>query len=529
MRMNKIYLTIITAIASLSIAGCIHNDLPYPVVELGITGIEVEGTSGPCVINTVNRTVTIPLLETTDIRNVDITSISYSEKAKASESLVGTFDLRTPKYVTLSLYQDYEWCLIAEQNIERTFSIRGQMGATEWDLENLIATAYIRNDFDLSNVEITDLKLGPTGITTMSPSTEDLKDFNSVRFVDVTYHNRSEHWSLYVIPKELQVEIRNVCAGTKVAWIDVAGIAETDMGVRYRKKNDSEWLTAPEKWIEFDGGNFMAIIRGLQPQTTYEIIAYSDDNTSDVMEFTTGEIYELPNADMEEWNNKDGIIWCPTSSLLDATWDTGNHATGSIGAGNLTSPSDDIRPGSTGKKSAYMASMKASVMGIGKFAAGNLFVGKFIQIDGMGGIVDFGKPMKAARPTGVRFWMKNNCGTINEGNHTSGIDLTKIYACVCNSTEPYRVNTNKEETLFDPNTAPGVIAAALYESTTSVPSWTQITLPFEYKDFEAEPNMLVFTFTCSGYGDYFTGSTQSWMYIDDVEILYDLDDDGNCK
>ena len=141
MRMNKIYLTVITAIASLSIAGCIHNDLPYPVVELEITGIEVEGTSGPCVINSVNRTVTIPLLETTDIRNVDITSISYSEKAKASESLVGTFDLRTPKYVTLSLYQDYEWCLIAEQNIERTFSIRGQMGATEWDLENLIATA----------------------------------------------------------------------------------------------------------------------------------------------------------------------------------------------------------------------------------------------------------------------------------------------------------------------------------------------------------------------------------------------------
>ncbi len=530
MRLNKIYSTLTAIVAALSLVGCIHNDLPYPTVKLAIESIEVEGTSGPCIIDAANRTVTIPLLETTDIRNVEITGITYTEKAKLSEPLLGTFDLRTPKYVTLSLYQDYEWKLCAEQSISRTFSIRGQMGSTEWDIDNFIATAYIRNDFDLSNVEITALKLGPEEITTISPSTEELTDFNSVRFVDVTYHGRDERWSLYVIPKELQVEITNICPGAKVAWIDVAGIAETDMGLRYRTKNESEWITIPEKWIEFDGGNFKAILRGLQPKTSYEVIAYSDDNSSDIMEFTTGGIYTLPNADMEEWSNKDSKIWCPTSSLLDATWDTGNHATGSIGAGNLTTPSDDIRPNSPGRKSAYMASMKAAVMGIGKFAAGNLFVGKFVQIDGMGGIVDFGKPMDVpARPTGIRFWMKNNCGTINEGTHTSGIDLTKIFVCLCDRTEPYRVNTNKEETLFNPDTAPGVIANAIYESTTSVPTWTEITLPLNYKDFKTEPNFFVFTLTCSGYGDYFTGSTQSWMYIDDIEILYDLDDDGNCR
>lgn len=530
MRIFKIYSTFIAAVAAFAFAGCIHNDIPYPVVKLAIESIEVEGCSGPCVINTSERTVTIPLLETTDIRNVEITSISYTEKARPSDSLVGTFDLRTPKYITLSLYQDYEWCLIAEQNIERKFSIRGQMGNTEWDVENQIVTAYIRNDFDLANVEITDLKLGPEGITEMSPSAAELTDFRSVRFVDVTYHNRSEQWSLYVIPKELQVEITNVCAGSKVSWIDVAGIAETDMGIRYRPSGEGEWQTAPQKWLEFNGGNFKAILRGLTPQTQYDIIAYSDSNTSDVVSFTTGSIYELPNADLEDWTNKDNKIWCPTSSLLDATWDTGNHATGSIGAGNLTTPSDDVRPGSTGTKSAYMASMKASVMGIGKFAAGNLFVGKFIQIDGMGGIVDFGKPMTTpARPTGVRFWMKNNCGSINEGTYISGTDLTKIFVCICNRTEPYRVNTNKEETLFSPNTAEGVLAYGLYESSTSVSEWTQITLPLEYKDFTTEPNYFVFTLTCSGYGDYFTGSTQSWMYIDDVEILYDLDDEGNCK
>ena len=233
---------------------------------------------------------------------------------------------------------------------------------------------------------------------------------------------------------------------------------------------------------------------------------------------------QIPESDMENWSNKDGKIWCPTSSLLNATWDTGNHATAGLGAGTLTYPSDDVRPGSKGTKSAYMKSMKAAIAGIGKFAAGNLFVGKFVQIQGTGGIVDFGKPFNyTARPKAVKFWMKNNCGVIDledELKLKGEIDLTKIFICLCDRTEPYRVNTNDKETLFDPATAAGVIAAGVYESKTSVPEWTEITIPIEYKDNNTKPNFLVFTFTCSGYGDYFTGSTNSYMYVDDIELVY---------
>ncbi|MBQ2394927.1 MAG: hypothetical protein II307_04095, partial [Alistipes sp.] len=104
MKLNKIY-TVFTAIVSiLSLVGCIHNDLPYPTVRLAIESIEVEGTSGPCVIDAATNTVTIPLLETTDIRNVEIVGASYTEKARLSEPILGKFDLRTPKYITLSLY-----------------------------------------------------------------------------------------------------------------------------------------------------------------------------------------------------------------------------------------------------------------------------------------------------------------------------------------------------------------------------------------------------------------------------------------
>ena len=35
-----------------------------------------------------------------------------------------------------------------------------------------------------------------------------------------------------------------------------------------------------------------------------------------------------------------------------------------------------------------------------------------------------------------------------------------------------------------------------------------------------KPSHMILTFTCSGYGDFFDGSTESYMYIDDIELVY---------
>ena len=296
--------------------------------------------------------------------------------------------------------------------------------------------------------------------------------------------------------------------------------ATTNVKVKYRVAGGS-WseLTAQASQT---ANHYTAKATDFAAGKSYEYVLFVNNaQVGNVLTINTPVGAQIPEADLENWTNKDGKVWCPTSSLLNAVWDTGNHATGSIGAGNLTTPSDDVRPGSAGKKSAYMKSMKAAVMGIGKFAAGNLFIGKFVQIDGMGGIVDFGKPFTfTARPKAVRMWVKYNCGTINEGNHTSGIDLMKIFVCLCDRTEPYRVNTNKAETLFNPATAPNVIANGIFETKTSSTEWHELTIPIEYKDNNSKPNFLVFTITCSGYGDYFTGSTNSYMYVDDIEFVY---------
>ena len=256
--------------------------------------------------------------------------------------------------------------------------------------------------------------------------------------------------------------------------------------------------------------------------TTYEYALFENGvQLGLALSITTPAGTQIPAAGFEEWSTASDKAVCPAADPYALYWDTGNHATASLVGSQLTVSSTDVRPGSTGVNSAYMKSIKAAVMGIGKFAAGNLFVGRFVRVDGMGGIVEFGRPFDfTARPKAIRFWMKNNEGTINEGNHTSGSDLAKVYCCLTDRN--FTVNTNDESTLFTPTVeTEGILGSAVWQTEESHGEWTLIELPFTYRDnMTTKPTTLILTFTCSGYGDYFTGSTNSWMYVDDVEFVY---------
>ena len=79
-------------------AGCIENDIPYPVEKIDVLAIDVEGASATPVIDATTHSIAISLEETTDIRNVNIRSLSLSEGATSDPSFPGVFDLRNPMY-----------------------------------------------------------------------------------------------------------------------------------------------------------------------------------------------------------------------------------------------------------------------------------------------------------------------------------------------------------------------------------------------------------------------------------------------
>ena len=236
---------------------------------------------------------------------------------------------------------------------------------------------------------------------------------------------------------------------------------------------------------------------------------------------TTAAGAQIPNGDMERWHTASWVL--PYGKGDTPFWLTGNEGGAMVGA-TLTQSSDDVRPGSASTKSAYLKSQYASMMGIGKFAAGNLFTGTF-ALSGMDGIVTFGRDFAfTAKPKSMSFWMKNNEGTINQGSHTSGSDIYTVMVIITDGTT-YTVNTKDENTFLKVDkldSIPGVIGYGYISNTDSRAEWTEETINIIYREDmkNVKPKKLVVSFTPSGYGDYFCGSTDSWMYVDDIVLNY---------
>ena len=65
-------------------------------------------------------------------------------------------------------------------------------------------------------------------------------------------------------------------------------------------------------------------------------------------------------------------------------WDSGNHGSQKVSR-NVTTPDATVRH--SGNHSAKLSSIYASMLGIGQFAAGNIFIGQYLdtQMDGLNG------------------------------------------------------------------------------------------------------------------------------------------------
>lgn len=528
-------------------AGCIENDIPYPVEVLEITGLTGEGfTLSPDDIDPATRTVTLRIDERIDLRRVTITGAAFSHPdTRTSVSLVGTFDLRTPLYVSLSLYQQYDWKIVASQSIARSFTVEGQIGATEWDTDNCIARVYVpERTFDLENVKVTSLKLGPEGCTAMTPSAEELTVFESVRFVDIVYHEDiRERWYLYVIPTEVTVELTAADAWSEVIWLYGSGLSGADTGFRYRKSGEEEWKEVPD--VQHDGGTFRARLRA-EAETAYEVKAYCDEDETAPQTVTTESISQLPNAGLEDWCVLKDIVY---PYLPDAVpfWGTGNPGAAIAGGVVLTDKCTDLRPGSTGSYSARLESTFANVAGIGKFAAGNLYTGTYVKNAGTNGVITFGRSF-ALRPTALKVWLKYECGIVDRilslpagsdmqiGDPDNGVVYIALGTWTADeygdteergetvrygtADSPICVDTRNKNSFFNPK-GKDVVGYGELIMDYSVEEWREMTIPIEYVATDIRPTHILVVCSASRYGDYFSGSTKSRMWLDDFELIYD--------
>lgn len=282
--------------------------------------------------------------------------------------------------------------------------------------------------------------------------------------------------------------------------------------------------TGATGWTDVDatksGGVMTADITGLKPNTEYQYRAVAGTFTSTVTKtFTTEEARQLENASFERWSGDVPLLVCGTGE--DMFWDTGNHGSATLKK-NVTTSSSDAKDGS------LSAMLKSQYVGLGdnwggKFAAGNLFVGRYVRTDGTDGVLEFGRPF-ASRPAKLRFWYKYTSGTVDhecDYIKKDEQDIANVYIALGDWDTPVEIRTKKsDQKLFDKNDE-HIIAFGELEQQNTVNGWTQCTITLDYRSLDRIPTYIVLTASASKYGDYFAGSTSSVLYLDDMELIYE--------
>lgn len=507
-------------------SGCIKNDLPYPKLPQYIVKLAAEGETAEAQLDTLKYTAVVTLDETVDIQNVRFTEFEISTGAEADPDLSeGTYDMRKPIVVNVSLYQNYPWMVTAEQTIERFFTVEGQIGETVIDAVGRRVLVRVPDTADLSALRLTSVKLGPAGITTLSPDLQPGPVNLSVPLdVSATCFDRTEVWTVYAEVSKSVVQTTAVDAWSQVVWAYGAGPADVKNGFRYRKTDSEEWIDVPESEVSQPEGQgaFSACIAHLEPLTEYEVMAVSGENQGNAVKVTTQSTPVLPDGSFDQWW-LDGKEWCPWNEGGTSFWDTGNTGAATLGESNVQ-PSDDTPAGISGK-SAMLATKFVGLFGIGKLAAGSIYTGSFKKVDGTNGILDFGRPW-TTRPTRLRGYMKFVTAPVDyasaEFKDLMGQnDACHLYVALTDWTTPFEIRTNpKTRQLFDPK-SPAVIAYGELILDHNTDGWQEFEIKLEYRSTSREPRYIQITSAASRYGDYFTGGTGTTLWVDDYELLYD--------
>ena len=354
-----------------------------------------------------------------------------------------------------------------------------------------------------------------------------------------------------VILTDASVQTVELPAASPAIWATQATVAGTVLkdgienpGFNYREAGTQQWSFVAAgtgqsgarrrvaRRVPAVGSNYSAVLTGLKPGTTYEYQAVCTGFESSIARFTTEEALQLKNASLEEWtsakcmNDKKNVL-IPAASEADMFWDSGNHGSATMSKEVTQQATDKVH---SGQYSAKLSSQFVGVGTIGKFAAGNLFVGKYLKTDGTDGILGWGRPF-TSRPTALRVWVHYTPGTVEYVNSNVS-DIVKgqpdkgiIYvAIVDGSTKegtswPVVVKTKSAELFHQTDSNVIGYGEKVFTEATAGSDIVMVEIPIAYTRTDLKASNIIVTCSASKGGDYFAGG-DSVMYLDDFELVY---------
>ncbi len=296
-------------------------------------------------------------------------------------------------------------------------------------------------------------------------------------------------------------------------------------GFEYRKADATEWIAVPEDRLTFGASEYTARV-ALDSASNYVVRAVTARSQSIPKAFATERADRMPNMNFDDWSYIGNKTWYAGKDLSSSDisngnywWDSGNKGANTLKAVNPTSKETEVVVKGNAVKMATTV-----VMGV--MAAGNIYTGQFnkaILSGGTGAEIFFGKPY-TCRPLKLTGYYNYHSGSIDKAkapyeSMKGKQDSCHIYVALCDWTEPFTVNTvdGKLRDFSDP----GIIALGELKTDRSTDGYEKFTIDIRYRDTVRKPTYIVLVASASKYGDYFTGSTSSVLYLDEMDFIFD--------
>lgn len=305
-----------------------------------------------------------------------------------------------------------------------------------------------------------------------------------------------------------------------------------NVGFNYREKGAADWTFVAGT---NNGTTLTATVDNLKFGTPYEYCAVAGGYTSPAKELTTLTPPQLPNASFEQTSTARDKALMFSADPNDFYWDSGNHGSQKMSK-NVTEVTTKYFH--SGKQGLCLHSQYVGLGALGKFAAGNIFVGKYLATEGMDGVLGWGRPFNCPiRPKALKVWARyepvnithddtSALPSVSKGDPDNGIvyialvtDQTMSYN---SESWPQIVKTSSSSRqLFNPSGS-NVVAYGehVFTSATTEPGLVEITIPLN----DVNPNLtvsnIIIVASASRYGDYFVGGDGSLLYLDDFELVY---------
>ena len=229
---------------------------------------------------------------------------------------------------------------------------------------------------------------------------------------------------------------------------------------------------------------------------------------------------QLYNMSMDHWS-KQGSSWNPfpkRASEKQRVWDSANRSMKALGINNTMPEYEHVAVPGPGKAAAKIVSRNITWC----FAAGSLYTGRFIRLVKFSGIeMENGTPFKG-RPRSLSGYYHYMPGTINYAKEPylarkGKTDNGQIEVALYDWTQVLRLVTTEGH--FDPESDPHLIGRGVLKLTKATDGYVHFELPIEYRR-DATPTYVGISILSSALGEYFTGSSNTVLYIDELQFNY---------